>query len=303
VFVCHALTGDAHASGDGGWWESLVGPGKPVDTNRFFVISPNLLGGCKGTTGPCSEHPATGAPYGLDFPLFTMRDLVAVHRALLAHLGVERLFAAVGGSLGGMQVLQWALDFGDEIERAVCVCASSRLTAQNIAFSKVARHAILQDPDFDSGSPHGLSVSRMTAHITYLSERSMEEKFDRARRVDGAPMTMGSDFEVEHYLDHQAEIFLARFDARTYLYLSRVMDYFDAFADPNAGAATATDFLLVSFDHDWRFGTHHSARIAEELRARGVGVRHEDVASTTGHDSFLLEIPAYHDAVRGFLAT
>ena len=187
------------------WWDTLVGPGKPVDTDRFFVICPNLLGGCRGTTGPSSTNPATGEPYGLRFPLFTVRDLVTVHRALLEHLGVRRLHTAIGGSLGGMQALQWALDHPAEVERAVLVCASARLTAQNIAFSKAARAAIRRD------GAAGMAFARMMAHITYLSEQGMELKFGRARRAEG-PMTMDSDFEVEHYLDHQAEIFLARFD-------------------------------------------------------------------------------------------
>jgi homoserine O-acetyltransferase len=288
VFACHALTGDARATG---WWDTLVGPGRPVDTERFRVVCANLLGGCQGTTGPASPDPATGEPYGLAFPLFSVRDLVEVHRALLRELGVSRLHAAIGGSLGGMQALQWALDHPHELERAVLVCASARLSAQNLAFSKVAREAIVRHG--------GMDVSRMLAHITYLSERGMQLKFDRARRVDG-PMTLASDYEVEHYLDHQAEIFLARFDPLTYLYLSRVMDYFEPFAEP-AGEPPSTRFLVISFDSDWRFSTAHSAHIADELRARGVDVRHEEVASPWGHDSFLMDVPEYHAHVRDFL--
>ena len=290
VFVCHALTGDAQAAE---WWETLVGPGKPVDTERFFVICPNLLGGCRGTTGPSSLNPATGEPYGLDFPLFTVRDLVSVHRALLEHLGVRKLHAAIGGSLGGMQALQWALDQPAEVERAVLVCASARLTAQNIAFSKTARAAIRRD-GFD-----GMAFARMMAHITYLSEQGMELKFGRERREDG-PMTMDSDFEVEHYLDHQAEIFLARFDPLTYLYLSRVMDYFDPFAEQPARPDTR--FLAVSFDSDWRFGTEHSRHLTRELEALGADVRHHEVESPWGHDSFLMDVPGYQALVAAFLA-
>jgi homoserine O-acetyltransferase len=288
VFACHALTGDARATD---WWDTLVGPGKPVDTDRFRVVCANLLGGCRGTTGPASVNPATGEPYGLDFPLFTVRDLVEVHRALLRELGVTRLHAALGGSLGGMQALQWALDHPHELERAILVCASARLSAQNLGFSKVAREAILRHG--------GMDVSRMLAHITYLSELGMQLKFDRARRAAG-PMTLASDYEVEHYLDHQAEIFLARFDPLTYLYLSRVMDYFEPFAEP-AGERPSTRFLVISFDTDWRFSTAHSALIADELARRGVDVRHEDVASPWGHDSFLMDVPAYHAHVREFL--
>jgi homoserine O-acetyltransferase len=293
LFVCHALTGDAQAAV---WWDTLVGPGKPVDTERFCVICPNLLGGCRGTTGPSSLNPETGEPYGLDFPLFSVRDLVSVHRALLRELGVERLHAAIGGSLGGMQALQWALDQPHEVERAVMICASARLTAQNIGFSKTARAAISRD-GFD-----GMAFARMMAHITYLSEQGMELKFGRERRAAG-PMTMASDFEVEHYLDHQAEIFLERFDPLTYLYLSRVMDYFDPFAErPARGGWGRTRFLALSFSSDWRFGTEHSLAIARELDALGADVRHVEIASPWGHDSFLMEVPGYQELVAEFLA-
>ncbi|HEX6026747.1 MAG TPA: homoserine O-acetyltransferase [Solirubrobacter sp.] len=289
VYVCHALTGDAEAAV---WWDTLIGPGKPIDTERFHVVCSNLLGGCKGTTGPSSINPATGEPFGLDFPLFTVRDLVETHRALLRALGIDRVYGAIGGSLGGMQILQWALDHPSEIERAVLVCASARLTAQNIAFSKVARHAIVQ---------HGaMDVARMLAHITYLSEEGMERKFARARRADGAPMTMRSDYEVEHYLDHQAEIFLARFEPGTYLYMSRVMDYFDPFAETYERPPD-TRFLVISFSSDWRFGTPHSECIEAELAARGADVRREEVASPWGHDSFLMDVPEYHELVREFM--
>jgi homoserine O-acetyltransferase len=293
VFLCHALTGDARATD---WWETLVGPGKPVDTDRFFVICPNLLGGCRGTTGPSSIDPATGRPYGLDFPLFTVRDLVTVHRALTAHLGIARVRAAIGGSLGGMQALQWALDQPDELDGAVLVCASARLTAQNLAFSAVGRAAIM-----GGDARSGMATARRMAHITYLSDEGMRLKFDRARRRPEAPMTMGSDFEVEHYLDHQAEIFLARFDPLTYLYLSRVMDYFEPFEE-DAGPPLTTRFLVISFDSDWRFSTAHSEHIEAELRRRGADVRRHEVASPWGHDSFLMDVPEYHALVADFLA-
>ncbi len=316
VLVCHALTGDSHAAdSDGvpGWWRTLVGPGRPVDTDRFLVVCPNLLGGCRGTTGPSSVDPARGRAWGLDFPLLTVRDLVSVHRRLLAHLGLDRLYAAVGGSLGGMQVLQWAIDDPGAIERAVLVAASSRLSAQNIAFSAVARDAILRDPDFQGGAyvgtgrrpDRGLATARRMAHITYVSEQSLETKFGRDRVVPGAAPQHGTDFQVEAYLDHQAEVFLERFDALSYLYLTRLMDYFDPFADPAAAARAATGgtvFLHVSFDTDWRFPTAHSRRTHEVLAAAGADTRHVEIASPWGHDSFLLEPPGYHDEVRGFLA-
>ncbi len=309
VFICHALTGDADAAD---WWSALVGPGKPVDTTRFFVICPNLLGGCRGTTGPRSINPLTGERYGLDFPQLAMSDFVTVHRRLLEHLGVDRLYAAVGGSLGGMQILQWAIDAPDEIDRAVLIGASSRLTAMNIAFSAVARHAIMGDPDFadgayadNAGPRHGLSVARMMAHITYLSEQALTEKFDRRLQHSGEPRRdFGIDFAVESYLDYQGRSFLERFDALTYLYLSRVMDYFEPFADPGAVGRIAsgrTRFLVLSFDSDWRFDTTQSQQIVDVLEAGGVPVRFREITSPWGHDSFLMELPGYQSEVASFL--
>jgi homoserine O-acetyltransferase/O-succinyltransferase len=320
VFICHALTGDAHAAGHHGeesrpgWWDTLIGPGKPVDTTRFFVVCANLLGGCRGTTGPSSVDPATGAPYGLRFPLFTVRDLVTVHRALAAHLGIARMMAVVGGSLGGMQALQWALDHPDEVEAAVVVCATARLSAQNIAFSAVAREAIMRDPNFHGGDYQahgtrpdaGLAVARMMAHITYLSEEGMRRKFGRRLQDSEVPrFGFDVDFQVESYLHHQGEVFLRRFDANSYLYLTRVMDYFDPFGDMAAAGpkleALTTRFLVVSFDTDWRFDTSHSREIVRILSAHRVPVSFREVPSPHGHDSFLLEIPDYHRTVRGFL--
>ncbi|HEX6516795.1 MAG TPA: homoserine O-acetyltransferase [Nocardioidaceae bacterium] len=325
IFVCHALTGDAHAAGHHGnperpgWWDNLIGPGKALDTDRFFVVCPNLLGGCQGTTGPLSADPATGRPYGMDFPMLQMADFVTVHRRLLRHLGVDRLHAAVGGSLGGMQVLQWALDAPEEVANAVVIAASSRLTAQNIAFSAVAREAIMRDPDFQGGeyvgtdrAPKlGLAVARMMAHITYLSEEAMSEKFGRRHQADDSGdvpaenrMGLGVDFQVESYLNHQGETFLDRFDALSYLYLTRVMDYFDPFADPDAAGRIAkggTHFLVLSFDSDWRFDTSHSRRIVRVLEHNRVPVTFREIRSPWGHDSFLLEVPGYHESIRAFL--
>ncbi len=321
VYVCHALTGDAHAAGyhedaaKPGWWDNLIGPGKALDTDRFFVVSANLLGGCQGTTGPLSTDPATGKPYGLDFPLLHMSDFVSVHRRLLEHLGIERLHAAVGGSLGGMQVLQWAVDAPGQIDNAVVVAASSRLTAQNIAFSAVAREAIMRDPDFQEGAyagtdraPHlGLSIARMMAHITYLSEEAMSEKFGRRLQGDEDAenrMGLGVDFQVESYLNHQGAVFLDRFDALSYLYLTRSMDYFDVFADPAAATRAAdagTRFLVISFDSDWRFDTGHSRRIVRTLEHAGASVTFREIRSPWGHDSFLLEVPGYHETISAFI--
>lgn len=320
IFICHALSGDAHAAGlhEGadrpGWWDNIVGPGRPLDTDRFFVICANVLGGCGGTTGPSSEDPATGRPYGLRFPLVQVRDLVEVHRALLAELGIDHLLAAVGGSLGGMQALQWAIDHPGELDGALVIAASAHLSAQNIAFSAVAREAIMSDPDFGQGdyygtgsSPdRGLAIARMIGHITYLSEESMREKFGRRIQDSDAPRYgFDVDFEVESYLRHQGTSFVERFDANTYLYLGRTMDYFEPFADPTYVqqqiAEGDTSFLLLSFDSDWRFSTSHSRRVTDELRLAGAPVTFQEVESRHGHDSFLFEIPEYHETVAGFL--
>jgi len=315
VFLCHALTGSAHAAAPDGWWRTLVGPGLAVDTERFFVICPNLLGGCAGTTGPSSTDPATGNAYGLDFPPLAVTDLVAVHRRLLEHLEIETLHAAIGGSLGGMQVLQWLLDAPGQIARAAIVAASSRLSAQNLAFSAATRHAILSDPAFHSGAyahystrpSRGLSTARRVGHITYLAEDSMDARFARPAEPDPAPPAdarewLSSRYPVETYLDHQAETFLARFDALSYLWLSRVMDGFDPFAAPQTRVDPATRALVLSFSSDWRFGVAHSRRIAEGLRRRGAEhVAEIEIESALGHDSFLLEAPGYQDAIARFL--
>jgi homoserine O-acetyltransferase len=319
VFVCHALTGDSHAAGehpdDGrrGWWDNLIGPGKPLDTDRFFVVSPNLLGGCQGTTGPSSVDPATGRAYGRDFPILQMTDFVTVHRALLEHLGIDRVMAAVGGSLGGMQVLQWATEHPTQIEHAVVVAASARLSAQNIAFSAVAREAIMRDPDFNNGNYFesdkkpdiGLSIARMMAHITYLSDEAMTEKFGRRLQEGVEPgLRFEVDFQVESYLAHQGQTFLDRFDAMSYLYLTRVMDYYDPFADPDAVRRVAeggTHFLVVSFDSDWRFSTAHSREVVRTLEHAGVAVSFREIRSPWGHDSFLLAPPGYHETIAAFV--
>jgi homoserine O-acetyltransferase/O-succinyltransferase len=322
VYVCHALTGDAHAAGlhaagtRPGWWDTMIGPGKPIDTDRLFVISSNLLGGCNGTTGPSSLDPQTGAPYGLRFPAIVMQDLVTVHRALCRHLGVERLRCVIGGSLGGMQALQWVLDAPGEIGAALLACSTSRLSAQNIAFSEVARQSIVRDPGFEGGDYYatgrgprnGLSVARMTGHITYLSEESMEQRFGRRLQHGGARPHggLGIDFAVESYLHHQGDTFAERFDANTYLYYTRVLDVFDPFPDENAPVAElagcATRFLVLSFSSDWRFGSAHSRRIARVLERNGVDVESHEVASPYGHDSFLLDVPEYLARVQAFVA-
>nr|WP_233557892.1 homoserine O-acetyltransferase [Tessaracoccus antarcticus] len=318
VFICHALTGDAHAAGwrqgdkRPGWWDTMIGPGKPVDTNIWFVVCANILGGCQGTTGPSSTNPATGDPYGLDFPLLDMSDFVTVHRALGRHLGVERWALLMGGSLGGMQVLQWALEYPEDTDNAIVLAASSRLTAQNIAFSAVGRQAIMKDSGFRGGRflsegtapKKGLAVARMMAHITYLSEEAFSEKFGRAAQSGELTPNFGVDFAVESYLDHQGEAFQSRFDALSYLYLTRVMDYYDPFAAPGALDALAADavkFLVMSFDSDWRFSTEHSRRIVRHLEGAHVPTSFREISSPWGHDSFLLAIADYHETIAAFL--
>lgn len=323
VFICHALSGDAHAAGlhagddpnRPGWWDNIIGPGRPLDTDRLYVICANVLGGCKGTTGPSSIDPTTGEPYGLRFPLVQVQDLVETHRALLAELGIERLLAAVGGSLGGMQALQWAIDHPEEIDGAAIIAASARLSAQNIAFSAVAREAIMRDPDFAGGDYYandrrpdaGLALARMIGHITYLSEESMREKF--GRRIQDAEVPrygFDVDFQVESYLHYQGQSFVERFDANTYLYMGRTMDYFDPFDDPahvqNQISRGDTRFLVISFDSDWRFSTEHARVMVSELRGAGAPVTFQEISSPHGHDSFLFaDPPEYHRTVSGFI--
>ncbi|WP_203566470.1 homoserine O-acetyltransferase MetX [Aestuariimicrobium ganziense] len=318
VFICHALTGDAHAAGwhpgdrRPGWWDNFIGPGRAVDTDRWFVVCANLIGGCRGTTGPSSVNPDTGTPYGLDFPLVEVQDFVTAHLELGRRLGIEHWHAVIGGSLGGMQVLDWALRHPDTLDRAVVIAASARLTAQNIAFSAVGRQAILRDEAFHGGqfSTHGanpdvgLSIARMMAHITYLSEQAFQEKFGRTLQQGRDGRGFGIDFAVESYLDHQGEVFLTRFDALSYLYLTRVMDYFDPFSDPDALALVTQHpvrFLVASFTSDWRFATPHSRAIVRHLEQAGLPVTFRELESPWGHDSFLLQLDDYHDTVRAFL--
>ena len=317
IYICHALTGDAHAAGyhagddRPGWWDNIIGPGRAIDTDTWFVVCSNILGGCQGTTGPASINPATGEPYGTDFPLLDMTDFVEVHRGLARHLGITKFAAAVGGSLGGMQVLQWALDHPEDLGRALVFAASSRLTAQNIAFSAVGRQAIMRDSGFNEGkfltrgtAPRkGLSVARMLAHITYLSEHAFQEKFGRSAQRGELAGNFGIDFAVESYLEYQGERFLSRFDALSYLYLTRVMDYFDPFSRPDALtglAASPVRYLVLSFDTDWRFSTEHSLRIVRHLETARQPITFRELRSPYGHDSFLLDDPTYHATLRAW---
>ncbi|MEJ2376773.1 MAG: homoserine O-acetyltransferase [Pseudolabrys sp.] len=321
ILVCHALTGDHHAAsrnpvtGKPGWWETMVGPGKPIDTARYFVICPNVVGGCLGTTGPASTDPATAKPWGLDFPVVTIRDMVRAQAMLLDHLGIETLFSVAGGSMGGMQVLQWAASYPERVFSALPIACATRHSAQNIAFHEVGRQAIMADPEWRGGryllegaNPRrGLAVARMGAHITYLSDAALHRKFGRKFQDRENPtFSFDADFEVESYLRHQGSSFVERFDANSYLYLTRAMDYFDLAADHDGKVAlafknTPTRFCVVSFTSDWLFPTVESRAIVHALNAAGARVSFAEIVTDKGHDAFLLDEPELLDIVRGFL--
>lgn len=322
VLVCHALTGSHHAAGfyagkakSGGWWDAMIGPGKALDTRKFFILSPNNLGGCHGSSGPNTPHPEDGQPYGPRFPVVTVEDWVRAQRKLARQLGVEKFAAAAGGSLGGMQALRWAIDFPDEIGAAVVIAAAAKLTALNIAFNDIARQAIRGDPDFnngefygrDSGPRKGLAVARMLGHVTYLSDGLMSAKFGRARRGDAGSFGYGTEFEVESYLRYQGGKFSNVFDANTYMLMTRALDYFDPAAETGGDLARAlspalAEFLVVSFSSDWRFSPSRSRELVSALLAAEKRVSYVEVESDYGHDSFLLNVPRYHRAVSAFMA-
>lgn len=321
VLVCHATTGDQHVAsphpitGKPGWWNRMVGPGKPIDTNRFHVICANVLGSCMGSTGPASLGP-DGKPYGMRFPVITIRDMVRAQVALLATLGIERLHTVVGGSMGGMQALSLAANWPHIPERVLVIAATATMPAQNIAFQELGRQAVMADPAWQGGDYYGtgrspdsgLAVARMAAHITYLSEASLTEKFGR-RLQDRAAKSFGfeADFEVESYLRYQGVSFTGRFDANCYLYITRAMSYFDL-AEEHGGlladafALTKARFCVVSFDSDWLYPTAESRRIAHALNAVGAPVSFVELSAPFGHDSFLLEMPALDRVVAGFLS-
>jgi len=328
VLVCHALNAGHHVAGtyaaspkDVGWWDNMVGPGKPVDTDRFFVIGVNNLGSCFGSTGPMHPNPATGKPYGPDFPVVTVEDWVHAQARLADALGIERFAAVMGGSLGGMQALAWSMLYPDRIAHCVAIATAPKLSAQNIAFNEVARRAIVTDPDFHGGRfyehgvvpARGLQVARMIGHITYLSDDVMAEKFGRAlrRHVSDTALrseyrfTFDVEFEIESYLRYQGEKFSSYFDANTYLLITRALDYFDpALAHggdlARAFAGTKADFLVVSFTTDWRFAPERSREIVEALLANGQRVTYAEVDAPHGHDAFLLEDPQYVAVVRSW---
>ena len=320
LLVCHALTGDQHLAsahprtGKPGWWQRMVGPGRPIDTDRFFVVCANVLGSCMGTSGPASTDPATGRPYAMDFPVITIRDMVRAQALLLDHLGVARLAAVVGGSMGGMQALSWAATYPDRVPAAVVIASTARHTAQNIAFHEVGRQAVMADPnwrggDYYDGDPPaaGLAVARMAAHITYLSEAGLTEKFGRRLQArERKSFGFDADFQVESYLRHQGLAFTDRFDANSYLYITRAMDYFDLAEEhggllANAFRGTGTRFCLVSFDTDWLYPTAESRSIVQALNAAGAPASFVELSSPYGHDAFLLDSPDLDRVIAGFL--
>ena len=335
VLICHALSGDHHAAGyhnedekKPGWWDACIGPGKPIDTNRFFVVSLNNLGGCAGSTGPTSINPATGKYYGPDFPVVTVRDWVKSQVVLMEHLGIERWAAVVGGSLGGMQVIRWAISYPERLQHAVCIAAAPKLSAQNIAFNEVARHSIVSDPNFHEGrylekdtSPkQGLMLARMVGHITYLSDSAMRAKFGKTvddfessgsnfgRDLRSGKLSFGFnvDFQVESYLHYQGERFSENFDANTYLLMTKALDYFDPSVDfdgdlSKAFANSDCKFMLMSFSTDWRFPPERSRELVTDLLKAGREVSYVEIEADEGHDAFLLPIPRYLNAFSAYM--
>ncbi len=321
ILICHALTMDQHVAsthpltGKPGWWSHLFGPGQPIDPDRHFVICSNVVGGCMGSTGPGSVNPATGEPYAMSFPVITIADMVRAQAMLLDHLGIETLMAVIGGSMGGMQVLQWAADYPHRLHAAVCIAAAARHSAQNIALHEVGRQAVMADPDWRAGDyarqgvrpEKGLAVARMAAHITYLSEAALQRKFGRELQRDGLSWGFDADFQVEGYLRHQGARFVERFDANSYLYITRAMDYFDLAAG-NGGqlaevfrAARDVRFCVLSFTSDWLYPTSESRDIVRALNAAGARVSFVEIQSDKGHDAFLLDEPVMRAAMEGFL--
>jgi homoserine O-acetyltransferase len=323
VLICHALSGDHHCAGlhtpedrKPGWWNNLIGPGKAVDTNRFFVVCANVLGGCQGSTGPSSTNPATDRPYGLAFPFVTILDMVRAQKLLLDHLGVDELHAVVGGSMGGMQALLFSIEYPGYTRRVLAMATTAREGAQAIAFNEVGRQAIMQDPDWNhgdyekGGGPRvGLAIARMMAHITYVSDASMDRKFGRRRKGNGAGDSYNFDvqFEVEGYLRHQGQSFINRFDANTYLYITRALDHFDlphAYGSLEAAfAPVQAETLVVGFTSDWLFPPEQNRAIALALLRAGKRASYAELSTDLGHDSFLLESEELYTLIRGFLET
>jgi len=321
ILVLHAFSGDAHVagisheSGKPGWWDSMVGPGKAFDTDKYFVICSNVLGGCRGTTGPASINPETGCPYAMTFPVITIRDMVRLQKMLIDHLGIERLLSVTGGSMGGMQALDWAVSYPKSVVSAIPIAATARHSAQQIAFNEVGRQAIMADLDWNEGDYYGrkppargLAVARMVGHITYMSDDSMREKFGRRLRdKDAFGFDFSVDFEVESYLRYRGSQFVDRFDANSYLYITKAMDYFDLTNGcrslVEAFAPVEARFLVISFTSDWLYPSYQSLEIVNALRGRNCDVAYCELPSNYGHDAFLVDVGEQTEVVRGFLAS
>ncbi len=321
ILVCHALSGHHHAAGyhsmderKPGWWDSCIGPGKPIDTSRFFVVSLNNLGGCHGSTGPTSINPQTDAPYGPDFPVVTVKDWVVSQARLADRLGINKWAAVIGGSLGGMQALQWSIDYPERLGNAVVIASTPKLTAQNIAFNEVARKAITSDPSFHDGRyfehntipKKGLMLARMVGHITYLSDASMGEKFGRDMRNKAFNFGYDVEFEVESYLNYQGERFSENFDANTYLLMTRALDYFDPAQEyggqlEKALAKALCRFMVISFSTDWRFSPERSEILVNDLVKANKNVSYTEIDAPHGHDAFLIPTPRYMDVFSAFM--
>lgn len=321
VLICHALTGDQYVcgmhpvTGKPGWWDRMVGPGRPIDTDRFFVICANIIGGCMGSFGPKEINPQTGKPYGLSFPFITIGDMVRAQALLVEHLGIEKLFAVIGGSLGGMQVLDWATRFPDRLFAAVPIATATRQSAQNIAFHEIGRQAIMADPDWCEGDyisqrkypSKGLAVARMAAHVTYLSEAMLQQKFGRnLQNREDFTYGFDADFSIESYLRHQGMSFVERFDANSYLYLTRAASYFDLTRGGKLKlnqvfAGTKIRYCVVSFTSDWLYSSVESRNLVRALNSVAAGVSFTEIESDKGHDSFLLELPEFDATISGFM--
>lgn len=319
VLICHALTGDAHvaginaATGKPGWWDSMVGPGKAFDTDRHFIICSNVLGGCQGSTGPASPNPATGEPYGLDFPLITIGDMVSAQLKLVDYLGIDKLLSVAGGSMGGMQSLVWAVRHPDRVRSIVAIATTARHSPQQIAFNEVGRQAIMADPNFNNGRYYdgrkperGLAMARMVGHITYMSDESMADKFGRRfrERRDGGTK-MGTDFEVAGYLQYKGDTFVKRFDANSYLYVTRAIDLYDLACDKSLSEALTParniHFLVLAFKSDWLYPAHQSRELVRGCKLAGIDVTFCEINSTYGHDAFLLEVEEENHLISHFL--
>ena len=322
ILVLHAFSGDAHAagisseSGKPGWWDNMIGPGKGFDTDHYFVICSNVLGGCRGTTGPPSINPSTGCPYAMTFPVITIGDMVRLQKMLVEHLGIQRLLSVAGGSMGGMQALEWAVAYPDAVVSVIPIASTARHSAQQIAFNEVGRQAIIADPDWNDGDYYGtkgpargLAVARMVGHITFMSDESMKEKFGRRlRNKDKFGFDFSVDFEVESYLRYRGSEFVNRFDANSYLYITKAMDYFDLTAGRAATLGGVLEnalarFLVISFTSDWLYPTYQSLEIVKALRGRNLDVAYCELPSNYGHDAFLVDVGEQTEIVRGFLAS